>query len=64
MSEKSARQSIKDLRLPTTDTYYRWRIGDRILGKRIVAWWKPKRALLKDGSIVYLTNKPKKEQRY
>ena len=50
----STAKTIKDLRLPTTGTYYRHRIGEKIHGKKIVAWWKPYRALTEDGSIFYL----------
>ncbi len=50
----SVRKEIKELHLPTTGTYYNHKIGEKVEGKRIVAWWKPGRALLEDGHIVYL----------
>jgi len=54
----STKKIIKDLKLPTTGTYYNYKIGDTIYGKKIVAWWKPSRALLENGHI-YFINKGK-----
>ena len=59
--KKSAKEAIKDLGLPTTGIYYGWRIGDTMYGKKIVAWVKPGRALLENGKIHYIHNKPKKK---
>jgi len=49
--------------LPISGTYYGWKIGDIFYegdpSSKIVAWWPPYRAYLKNEHIVYVSKKRK-----